>query len=416
MRLTPLFSSVESLKTHGTAISTIADNLANSNTAGFKENRTEFGDLFADSVGNLYGSELNPGNGVLATNIRTLHNEQGTIEATGRDLDFSINGDGYFITSNGTDSFYTRAGNFSVDSTGAIVDATGDSLMGFTEASPTTLVGLTTAGVTGSAAASTTGSIIGNLNADSLITAVPAGAATFDDVNAAASFVTPIEVIDSLGSRHDVALTFFKTGTLQWTAAAYVDGAEVGGAAGTPVQVGSANLTFGPDGRLPEGAAAALNIQAAWGNGASASALAVDMSGLTQFSGSSALSGVTIDGNGLGAVTGFDLQADGGLFAVLDNGQNVQIGTVALASFRNEDGLDRVGDNRFQTTDLEGDITVGTPGAEGRGAVANGSLETSTVDAAAQFVDLIRFQRAYQAGSQVISTVSELLTTTIQIA
>ena len=415
MRLTSLFSSRESLISEGTAIATVADNLANQNTPGFKQNRTEFSDLLADSVGSLYGSEINPGNGVKPGDQRTIHQQQGTIEATGRDLDFAISGRGHFIIGSAAEPFYTRAGNFELSPDGEIVTISGENLLGFTEASPTTLVPLTTAGVVGTAAASTTGSLEGNLDASTALTQLPAGAATFREINAASSFTTPISLVDSLGTRHEISLSFFHTGPGQWTAAAYVDAGEVGGTPGTPAQIGTTTMTF--DGNGAQAAAETLlNLTPAWSNGAAASNVAVNIGPLTQFSGGSALSAISVDGNGLGSLTGFDLQPDGGIFAVLDNGESVQIGTVATAIFQNTDGLDRVGNNMFQTNGEEGETMIGPPTEEGRGSVSNGGLESSTVDAAGQFVDLIRYQRAYQAGSQVISTVSELLNVTINIA
>lgn len=129
MRLTALYSGREALITEGAAIASVADNLANANTPGFKTARSEFANLLADSEGSLYGSTEDPGNGVQVDNLRVLHDKQGSINFTDQGLDLAIQGGGYFVTSKGTETFYTRAGNFQVDKDGNLVTSNGDNVM-----------------------------------------------------------------------------------------------------------------------------------------------------------------------------------------------------------------------------------------------------------------------------------------------
>lgn len=419
---TGLYAGRESLVTHGTALSTVADNIANVSTPGFKSERVEFGDLFAGSVGNLYGEPLSSGNGVRATDITAGHRIQGTFEPTGRDLDFGIQGNGFFVMSDAGANVYSRAGNFFLDSTGNIVNSAGDTLMGFTTASPTTAVALNVSSVTGAATPTTTAAVTGNLSAAAPIATATTGT-TFAQLNANSQFHTSIEVKDSLGESHDIALHFFKTGNGAWTVNAFVSSTDTTASTpgtvtvGTPQAAGSASLTFDATGKQAAGATSSLPISVGtWANGAAGSTVALDLTGFTGFASASALNSATADGSAAGQVTGYELDSKGTLLATLDNGQKTTVGTVVLANFNNPDGLKRVGDNRFSETDDSGTATIGAPDAEGRGQTASGVLEGSTVDETSELINMVRYQRAYQAGSKIISAINEVLQTTIQMA
>jgi len=424
MRLTGLFTGREAMVSEGTAITAVADNLSNLNTTGFKSTRANFGEIIADSEGSLFGSELDPGNGAQVQDLQVRHDQQGTINFTDRGLDTAISGNGFFVLSDGTSQSFTRAGNFNIDKTGALVGVDNLSVMGFTDASPATPVPLTTAGVSGTATASTTGSISGNINTSAPIQAAAIDASAFTKLNSTAEFVTPITVIDSLGQAHDVSLYFFHNtpgSPLTYTVQAYVDSTQTNpgplapGAVATPVQVGTTNITFGADG-TQGGAASSLTISAPWGNGATASAVTIDTSKLTGFASRSALNQLTVDGNRAGSPTGYDIAEDGTFSVTLDNGDSVKVGQIVIGNVPNVQGLERLGDNRFRVGDEAGDPVIGIAGKEGRGTIQANALENSNVDPSKEFVDLVRFQRAYQAGSQIVTTMSEILQTTIQLA
>lgn len=403
----------ESLISHGTALNTVADNLANSNTVGFKTSRAEFSDLLADSIGSLYSPTNQTGSGTQVSSVTNMF-EQGTLELTSRDLDFSILGNGFFVLDNAGETFFSRAGNFVTDPEGNIVTSSGDALMGFGP-DGTTLTKLSLGQLSSAAQATTEASLKGNLDAASDLSPAVGAPATFQELNAASGFSAPFSLIDSLGTRQEVAMHFFHDAFLNWTAQAYVDAEEVGGVAGTPALLGEAQIAFGPDGLQAEGAGAVLQLAANWANGAAASAVTVDLSGFTGFSSVSNVSASTRNGQTTGSPVGIELQKDGVVNVTLDNGERQTIGTLALAMFNNPQGLDRVGSNRFQTTESAGETALGVAKTEGRGEVQNGSLESSTVDASREFVDLIRYQRGYQAGSSVISTMDEIINQTINL-
>lgn len=417
MRLfSTLFAGRESLMSHGTALAAVSDNLANQNTPGFKENRVEFADLLSDGQGGLYSDPNRTTNGVTVQDSVTLHDKQGALNFTERELDFAIQGRGHFVVSNGTDTFYTRAGNFQTDPNGQIVTTSGETLMGFTAESGDQLVALNTKGITAEPAATTTTSFTGNLSTSAPVIAAPNNPASFTELNDTSQFSTTARAIDSLGETHDITYHFFHTDTLQYTVQAYVDGSVVGGEAGTPTLLGQGVLNFGIDGTQGEGTENILALTPAWANGAAAGNIAVDFSNFTGFATQSSVRSIVSDGVVPGEVTGVVLSEDGKLNASLDNGDFVEIGTVAIADFVNLNGLEKKGNNLYRLSGNEGDITVGQAGTGTLGTTKSGALESSTVDIASQFVDVIRYQRGYQAGSQIISKMDEIINTTLNLA
>lgn len=419
---TGLYSARESLMTHAVALNTVADNLANSNTVGFKNERVEFADLIAESMGNLMGTPLAPGNGVRADSISAAHSTQGGIEFTDRDYDVAIEGRGYFVLGQDEGSRrYSRAGNFITDTNGNLMSQSGLNVMGYTNESPDALVPLNVTTATGQAVATTEVRINGNLNSGARrVENIPTAPADFWELNEATTFRAPVRLIDSLGEYHEISLHYFlstqTTGQIGWQVDAYADGGDVGGTEGVPVRLGTTNISFNGAGQQAEGANAVLNINPAWSNGAMAGAVAINLGKMTGFAGSSSLSGVSTNGNLAGALQALEIRNNGDVVAHLDSGDQAVIGKIALATFPSAQGLKRIGDTDFQETGKSGQVSVAAPGTKGRGTLRGSALENSTTDPANEFISMIRFQRGYQAGSQVISTVSRLLESTIQIA
>jgi flagellar hook protein FlgE len=416
MRLeTSLNTGRESILTNGSAINSVANNLANTNTTGYKDTRPEFSDIIADGGNSLYGGPLQSGNGVRIDQITTLHSQQGTLDATGRSLDAAISGKGWFVLTDGTTQFFTRAGNFTSNAEGELISANGYKVLGYSANDQETLAPINVNNLVGTATATTAVKLSGNLNTGAAI-GVPPNPATYPTLNAAAGFSSTTKVIDSLGQSHDISLYFFKNANQNWTVQAYADGADTGGLEGTPVLVGTSNLGFDQNGNITDPAASVLNITPAWGNGATAGNVNIDFSTFSNRASSSTLSGVTSDGLRGGAVKSVSIDSSGNVVALLDSDEKVTAAQLALANFQAPDGLEKIGENLFLYSELSGDPIIGKPGVEGLGKVAGGSLETSTVDAARQMTTLIQYQQGYRASSQVIQSVSELIKSTIQIA
>ena len=412
--LSGLYCGRESLITHGNALAVVSDNVANANTVGFKTDRTEFSDVLAESLGCVYSPQFSSGNGVAANDVVTLFS-QGPIEQTDEQYDFAIEGDGFFVVRNGNEEYYTRAGNFLLDADGNLVTRTGESVMGYLGSDTTTLTPIKIQSGMVAAAPSALVTLKGNLDATNEISTVPAGAATYGQISSAANFHTVTTVFDSQGIKRDVDLYFFKTGVNTWTATAYGDGGDLGGTPGTPQQLGSTTMSFQPDGTQGTGATTALSITPAW-SGSGGSTVSIDLSGMAQFGSASALTSVTADGSSAGNIVGFEVDKSGLITGRLDSGSAITLGTVALAKFVNNQSLQKIGDNKFQATEYSSAANIGVGNTQGRGTIKNGALENSSVDTASEFIDVIRYQRGYQAGSQVVKTMNELISTTLEIA
>ena len=407
----------EGITVHGQAISVVGDNIANLNTDGYKTSRTEFSDLLADgSAGGDTDTTPPVGSGVTIADIRQMF-EMGVIDPTGRDLDAGIDGGGFFLVGSTTDTLYSRAGNFSVDKNGNLVNAEGLPVLGYAPGS-TTLSPITMNNIQLTGRATTTATLTGNVDATLKATTVPTSPETFSDISKNASYMTTLTVYDSLGAQHTAAIAFFKTANNTFTVQAYMDGADVGGQAGKPVLIGSKEgLAFSSSGVIDAAnqANAKITANAAYGNGAAAGSFTIDLSKFTQFATSSTLQSVAQDGQSAGNVQSFEIRSNGELHANLDSGSSQLVGTIILANFVNLDGLDRAGSCTFRATDDAGTRTVGTPGVGTMGKLQGQALERSNVDMSAQFVDLVIYQRGYQANSQTISAANQLLRDTLAL-
>lgn len=419
MRLeSALFSSSEGMSAHGKGISVVGDNVANGSTTGYKTARPEFADLLSEGAeGRESTSEDSVGNGVGVQAVRTIH-ENGVIEDTGRSLDAAIDGNGFFVIGDVSSPGYSRSGVFAANGEGLLVNGDGKTLLGFAPGS-TSLSTIDIQNVDLSGTPTGTISIGGNLASEEAITTgIPANPATFTELGRAASLTTSVVSYDSLGVQHPTTIAFFKTANNTWSAQAYMDGGEVGGTAGQPVAVGqAATLTFGTDGIIAEANAGAAAIAAtpAYSNGAAAGNFSIDLSAMTQFGGNTTINSVEQDGAGVGAITGYEIRSDGGLYAILEGGTDTLVATIALADFTNPEGLDRIGNTLYVESLSSGTADVGSPGAGGRGDIQGSALERSTTDIANEFVDLVTLQRGYQANSRTFNTVGDILQDTINL-
>jgi flagellar hook protein FlgE len=396
-------ASREGLQVHGQAISVVGDNISNSNTTAFKGSRIEFANL------------LEVGSGVQVQGVRR-DDQVGVIEQTGRSLDAAIAGEGYFVVGTTAQQLYSRSGNFSISTKGDLVEASGKTVLGY-KANSTTLapINLYEFGATGSP--TTSAAVKGNINSQEKVQLPPTAPTTFQQIGDAANYVGSMTVFDSLGTPRDVTLAYTKTAEGTWTAQAYVDGADIAnGTAGTPVQVGAnLELRFNTSGviEVANQGAAVITGNPAFSGGAAAGQLTINLGQMTQFAGGSQLAGVTQDGKSSGSVTDYRFDADGTLYAVLDSGAEAFVAKLPVATFRNEEGLERIGGNLFTATGEAGQRTLGVAGEGVAGKLEADSLERSTVDLAEQFVDLILYQRGYQASSQALSAASDLIKSTI---
>lgn len=403
----PFSTALSGLNASQTNLDVIANNIANSNTVGFKQSRVEFADVYAQSQS---GSSEAPGKGVRVAGV-TQQFTQGDINFTNNNLDLAISGKGFFRLSDNGTSVYSRAGSFGVDREGFLTNSSNQRLTGFLADS----AGAITAGIgdlqvnfaDAAPQASTTIQLGANLDATEV---VPPAFSVTDPAtyNHSASST----LYDSLGTSHVSTMYFRKDAVNSWEVFTYVDGTDVGGGADT--------LGFDSTGQLTtiNGAAASTTPLPPYdpGNGADPLALSLDLAELTQYGGVFGISSLTQDGFPTGQLTSIDIDETGVLLARYSNGRAGTLGQVALSNFANVNGLRPEGDNAYSETFASGSATTAAPGSTNLGLLQSGALEQSNVDLTKELVDMISAQRTFQANAQVISTAEELTQTVINIS
>lgn len=408
-----LYASKQGIDAHGKAISVIGDNISNSNTVGFKSSRVEFADLLGTGEEGGEPSTIpSTGSGVELARVRPIHSN-GVIEFSGRTLDMAIQGNGFFMIGDAAAPTLSRAGNFEISSDGLLVNVDGNAVLGLSGVDGATLGPIDMVNLDLTGQATTAANLTGNLSAGEQVTAVPEGADSFLDLGGAASFSATVTAFDSLGGERNVSMYFFKTGANEWTVNAYANGSDVGGEDGVPVAIGTSNIQFNTDGTInPDGGATTIELQAPWA-GAAEGAISIDLTGFSQFASPSNLSGLTVDGQAAGSINGYQIDPDGAIYATLNTGNRAFVGQLQLANVRNVDGLERVGNSAFRETDRSGERVIGAPGSTGLGGIEAASLERSTVDISTEFVELVLYQRGYQANSQIMNAASDIIRDTI---
>ncbi len=358
-----LFSGVSGLRNHQVEMDVIGNNIANVNTLGFKASRVTFEEAFAQlvqgarppgSYTNVSG--LNPTQVGLGMNIGSIDLlfTQGNLEATGVNTDLAIQGDSFFVVSDGVQNFYTRAGNFVLDANGRLV-------------------------------ASTNGFVVqGRMATDGVLTDADhrhqhplrtevRGQGHTDRHNHRepgrwkpkwVRFATPASPSSTRrASAHEMTISFEKS---------FHD--DVGLQRSRPrtaprSRAGHGTLTFDNEGRLaapvptdpfvftPDGGAADVSIAINWGEEG-------EMGGLSQFAAPSTAVLREQDGNTMGNLQGFSIDQDGTISGAFSNGVTQTLGQIALADFNNPAGMVRVGDNMYQVSANSGSPSLASPGRE----------------------------------------------------
>jgi flagellar hook protein FlgE len=404
------------LAANGAALSVIGNNIANVGTVGFKGSRTEFADLISAEGGGEIGKI---GLGTRIGGVRTLHT-QGSIEATGRALDLSIQGNGFFVLGDGEGQLFTRAGNLQLDATQAVINLIGKPLLGYPLAPDGTVQGgltaVTLANATSRGVATTSATIKGNLDAGTAgnATAFDTATPSFANAFAASDFPTSIRVYDSLGAAHDLSVFFKKTGSNTWDVHVGVDAGETGGTAGNLQLIANATIQFNTDGSLAGVTAGSLSGNVTF-SGAAAQTIALDLGsagafdGMTQYAAPSGIGSVVQDGFGAGDLASVGVDEHGILTAVYDNGQTRALYQLAIAHFNAPEGLEPIGNQLFRATLDSGDPAIGVAGGQGNGTIVASALEQSNVDLAQEFINLISTQRAFQANTRIINASDTML-------
>ena len=413
-------TALSALNATSAGIDSTSNNLANLNTTGFKASTMSFQDLVTQSFGTVNSGNSGAGVG-RAINTRAF--TQGAIANTSGPLDAAINGDGFFVIkgSNNAQEF-TRAGNFKTDANGILITASGEKVQGWSQVNSDGTVNTNGAigdivlptGALRQPLATQNFSMTMNLNSAGIV-GDPTG-----------SFSQPIQVVDSLGNTQTLTVALTKTANNTWSYAISIPASALSTAPTAPLATGT--LKFDANGQLttPSATAPALNDDipvAIKGLADGAADLAINWNlnttagvpTITQVAQPSQVSSNTQDGTEAATLVSVGI-ADGGLVqAKYSNGQERNVGALAIAGVRNPDSLTAIGSNNFELSAETAAPVIGIAETGGRGKVLGSSLESSTTDIAKEFTNLIVYQRGYQANAKVINTEDQLSQETIQL-
>ena len=388
----------------------VGNNIANSQTVGFKSSNVQFADVYAESRIGL---------GVRTSTVQQNFG-QGNVESTNRNMDLAISGEGFFrFQQPNGEVGYSRNGQLTMTADGRLVNAQGAQIMGYVaDADGNVQAGGDVAALTveaGDLAANATTELDIELNLDSGEEGLDVAEFDATDPNTY-NYSTNATVYDSQGNARNLSIYFIKDQTLdnEWVVQGRLSGGP-DGASEYNFPLGS--LEFGQNGTLVADNSADILLNTdEFGVGAFEELnIAMDFAGSSQFANDSTVNDTTQDGYTSGSLVGVTIENDGTVMRNYSNEQSLAAGQIALVSFRNPEGLKPEGDNLWTATGASGQELVGAAGTGLRGMIEASAVETSNVDMARELVDMIVAQRAYQANSQTISTQDELLQTIINL-
>ncbi|GLK70079.1 flagellar hook protein FlgE [Ancylobacter dichloromethanicus] len=402
-------TGVSGMSAQSNKLGTIADNIANSGTAGYKRAAAEFSTLLLQSGPGEYNS------GAVNTNVRYAVSQQGALNYTTSATDLAVQGNGFFLVSdpNGT-SYLTRAGSFTVDaSTGNLVNAAGFTLMGYdiTGGDPNVVLNgsgglqpVRVADVRLAANPSRTGAFAANLPAAEAVMAGDTPAANL--ATSQFSQKSSLVAFDNLGSEMtlDVYLTKVGDAPIAWEMTVFdrADAAPNGDFPYANAALATQTLSFDNLGALTSTPSLSLAVP----NGQT---LTVDLTGMTQLADDYTPLTATIDGNAPASVSSITIDGDGVVSAIDTNGRKSPLYKIPLAFVTSPDNLSPKAGNVFETTNESGGLQIGFANEGGLGTMISGATERSTVDMASELTEMIAAQRDYTANSKVFQTGSELL-------
>lgn len=424
-----LTASVSGMQAQANSLSTISDNIANANTAGYKDASTQFEDMLSSVSTNNYNA------GGVSTIVRYNISQGGSPTTTSSPTDFAISGNGFFVVQNaGGADLLTRAGSFTQDSNGTLVNASGYTLMG--QAIPpggstsavingvNQLVPVTINPVSLVQNPSTAGTFVANLNSNGSVVTPTAGPPAVDlpsanTANSTFTSKTSLTAYDNLGNPVNLDVYFTKTGANTWQVDVYnAAGATTGGSSSFPYSSGpltTETLNFdGTTGALTSSTvttpaastAPSGTLPIAVPNGQT---LNVDISKMTQLAQGFSISNSTINGNAPATFEKVSISSDGILSEVYSDGTTVPVYKIPLATVASVNNLTSVAGDAFQANQQSGSLVVGDANAGGFGSISGNSLESSTVDLATELTNMVVAQNSYSANSKVFQVGSELL-------
>ncbi|CFX54778.1 Flagellar hook protein FlgE [Candidatus Filomicrobium marinum] len=403
-------TGVSGMGAQSNRLGTVADNIANARTTGYKRASTEFAALVLDNHGTNYAS------GGVESKTRYAISQKGTLEYSASGYDLAINGQGFFMVGDAEGRVsLTRAGAFVPLEDGTLMNTAGFRLMGYPITNGNTgavingtagLEAVNIRSVTLVSEPSTEGVMTTNLDVNEGI--VAAGSLPSDNV-AGSTFThtSSLKAYDSVGREVILDVYYTKTAANQWEVAVFDrDDAAPGG--GFPYAAGplsTQTLTFDPTtGALDAGSFTDITIPVPNG-----SSLVIDLSATTEKGTGYTVLDAEVNGSEPAAIESVEFADDGIIYAVYENGARSAIYRIPLANVASPDRLKPESGTVFSITAESGDLQIGFPGEGALGTIFSGALESSNVDLASELTTMIESQRNYTANSKVFQTGSELL-------
>jgi flagellar hook protein FlgE len=409
--LQSFYNSVSGVKTQQFGMDITANNIANVNTAGYKAATPEFKNIFAKTIGDSFSGPTNDQIGLgSAPSASALNMLQGSLENTDRTFDLAIAGDGWFNVSplDATQNYYTRAGNFTVNGDGYLVNSQGLFLMGINANNITNNV------VNPNTTLDPNSTAMGPLEIPTHLT-YPAEPTTEVSLRKNLTFGSAyqkqsIGIVTPEGTKTNLIIEFVPSATQPGVGASWDYTTHVEGSTDTPL---TGSLLFDSAGGMINPTVLTVN------NGGTP--ITFDLGGA--FDGIISTTGdvntsVVANGKPEGDLTNYRVDQAGNIVASFNNSESATIGKIPLYHFINDQGLTKTGDNLFQQSANSGEATrfIDDNGEFAMGSKINSHmLEYSNEDLSVSMTNLIVFQKAFTANAKGITTSDQMIQTAINL-
>ncbi|MGE3710210.1 MAG: flagellar hook protein FlgE [Hyphomicrobiaceae bacterium] len=405
-------TSVSGMEAQANRLGSVAGNIANASTIGYKAADAKFSSLLIDTPGT--GSF--PSGGV-ESHMRYGISRQGVLESSGSQYDLAISGSGFLLV-RGTDGndVLTRAGAFVPDSNGNLVNSAGYTLLGLPASSggASSVVINGTAGLVPvsvrsnhfEAAATTAAAMPVNLPlSDGDVAA--ADLPSLNAANSVSSERSSVVVYGSLGEEITLDVHYARTTTPgEWEVTVF-NAADRSASGGFPYASGplaQGTMVFDGNGQLDTSGTTSLSIPVPGG-----ATMDLDFTGSSQLAEDYTVLKLDMDGNPPSAAASIEIASDGTIYEVYGNGTRRAAYVIPLATVASPDNMIQKSGNIFVPTGASGNIMIGAADSAGYGSLVSGSLESSNVDLASELTSMIEAQRNYTANSKVFQAGAELL-------
>lgn len=370
------YTSLTGLNAATKEMAVTSNNIANTQTTGFKRSQAQFSDIFATMPSGKAAAASGGG-----TTLDAVSQEftQGDIENSDNVLDLAIAGDGFFpLQAEDGSQVFTRNGGFMLDADNVVVNSDGYQLMGKAVDADT---GLATG-------------VLGPIT-------IPATIASTSAETAKVSF-SALEANETL-VLGGITLTAGADGaTAGEVAAAFANIAAEGTADATAANIASATGTL--TGWTTGGV-----------SGTSVTFTSTSTGDVTDLENTGTGSAAIVSSPATHDFTGLTINPDGMVSVNYSDGSVVKTAQILLAKFASNEGLVQAAGSSYSATAESGAAVYGSGGEPGYGNVLSGSVERSNVDITAELVDLIKAQRNFQANAKAIETTSSMATTLINM-